>query len=124
MRNSLLTLLYLLIPTACSSIEELRGSEPIIDRQGVNPAQYRADLDQCEDYADEAAIAWKAGTGAVSGAVVGAVFGAVVGDSDTAKKGAGIGAVGGGTRGAGEGIRERERVIRRCLSGRGYRVLN
>ena len=58
------------------------------------------------------------------GAVVGSVFGAVLGNSGTAKRGAGIGAVGGGASGAGEGLREREQVIKRCLIGRGYRVLN
>ena len=124
MRTLLLTLLCLLAITACSSIEDLTGSNPIIDKQGVNLAQYNADLVQCEAYADQVAIAQKAGAGAVSGAVVGGVFGAVVGNSDTAKKGAGIGAVGGGARGLGEGIHERERVIKRCLRGRGYRVLN
>lgn len=118
------TLSLTLLLTACSSIEDLTGNNPIIDTQGVNLAQYDVDLLQCQDYADEVAIAQKAGSGAVAGAVVGGVFGAVVGNSNSAKKGAGIGAIGGGARGVGEGIRERERVIKRCLIGRGYRVLN
>ncbi|PCI75171.1 MAG: glycine zipper family protein [SAR86 cluster bacterium] len=109
---------------ACASVEDLTGNNPIIDTQGVNPARYDANLVQCEAYADEVAIAQKAGAGVISGAVVGGVFGAIVGNSGTAKKGAGIGAIGGGARGVGEGIRERERVIKRCLIGRGYRVLN
>ena len=116
--------LCIVLVTACGSIEDITGNNPIIDSQGVVLAQYDADLAQCEVYADEVAIAQKAGAGAVSGAVVGGVFGAVVGNSTTARKGAGIGAVGGGARGVGEGIRERERVIKRCLIGRGYRVLN
>ena len=124
MRTSLLTLLCLLAVTACSSIEDLTGNNPIIDSQGVNLAQYNADLRQCEAYAEQVAIAQKAGAGAVSGAVVGGVFGAVVGNSDTAKKGAGIGAVGGGARCLGQGIHEQERVIKRCLIGRGYSILN
>ena len=124
MPRILLALLSTLILASCSSIEDLTGNNPIIDTQGVNLARYDADLLQCQNYADEVAIAQKAGSGAVAGAVVGGVFGAVVGNSDTAKKGAGIGAVGGGARGVGEGIRERERVIKRCLIGRGYRVLN
>lgn len=124
MQNFLLTMLCSLFLTCCASIEDLTGNNPIIDTQGVILAQYDTDLAQCEAYAGEVAIAQKAGAGAVSGAVIGGVFGAVVGNSSTAKKGAGIGAVGGGARGVGEGIRERERVIKRCLIGRGYRVLN
>ena len=38
--------------------------------------------------------------------------------------GAGVGAVTGGVRGAQEGVRESERVVKQCLRGRGYRVLN
>lgn len=124
MQKTLLVLLSTMLLTSCGSIEDVTGNNPIIDSQGVSLAQYDADLQQCEYYADEVAIAQKAGSGAVAGAVVGGVFGAVIGNSDTAKKGAGIGAVGGGARGVGEGIRERERVIKRCLIGRGYRVLN
>jgi len=123
MRDFLIPLCLLLL-ASCASIEDLTGNNPIIDAQGVNPAQYDADLTQCEAYADEVALAQKAGAGAVSGAVVGGVFGAIVGNSGTAKQGAGIGAVGGGARGVGAGIREREHVIKRCLIGRGYRVLN
>ncbi len=59
-----------------------------------------------------------------AGAVIGGVFGAVLGNRSTAQRGAGVGAVGGGARGVGEGLRERERVIKSCLIGRGYQVLN
>jgi len=124
MPRVLLILLTTLLLASCASIEDLTGNNPIIETQRVNLAHYQTDLQQCQNYADEVAIAQKAGSGAVTGAVVGGVFGAVVGNSDTAKKGAGIGAVGGGARGVSEGIRERERVIKRCLIGRGYRVLN
>lgn len=110
---------------ACaSSVEDLTGNNPIIDSQGVNIALYNRDLGECEQYADEVEIAQKAAAGAVSGAVVGGVFGAVIGNSNTAQRGAGVGAVGGGARGVSQGLRERERVIKRCLMGRGYRVLN
>lgn len=124
MHKILLALFSTLLVSACTSVEDLTGNNPIIDAQGVNLARYDADLAQCENYTDEVAIAQKAGSGAVVGGVLGGIFGAVAGNSDTAKKGVGIGAVGGGARGVGEGIRERERVIKRCLIGRGYRVLN
>ncbi len=108
----------------CATVEDLTGNNPIIESRGVNLAQYDQDLIECQQYADEVEIARKAGTGAAAGAVVGGVFGAVLDNSDTAKRGAGVGAVAGGARGVGEGLREREMVIKRCLIGRGYRVLN
>ena len=109
---------------SCRSVEELTGNTPIVDTQGVNMARYEADLADCQDYADQVQVGRQTTVGAVAGAAVGGVFGAVIGDSDTAQRGAGVGAVGGGARGAGRGLQERERVIRRCLIGRGYRVLN
>lgn len=110
--------------TACRSVEDLTGNNPIIDTKGVNITQYNQDLTECQAYADEVQIAQKAAAGVVTGAAVGGVFGAVLGNSNTAKRGAGVGAVGGGARGVGEGMREREHVIKSCLIGRGYRVLN
>lgn len=96
----------------------------IIDTKGVDMAKYHQDLQECRGYAAEVPVAERAATSAAGGAAVGAVFGAIVGDSDTAKRGAGVGAVGGGLKGAASGYREREVVVKRCLSGRGYRVLN
>ncbi|MEC7765794.1 MAG: glycine zipper family protein [Pseudomonadota bacterium] len=109
---------------SCASVEDLTGNNPIIDTLGVNLAQYNRDLAECQQYANEVEIAQKAAVGAASGAAVGGVFGAVLGNSETARRGAGVGAVGSGARGVREGIRERDRVIKRCLIGRGYRVLN
>ncbi len=108
----------------CRSVEEITGNTPIIDTQGVNMAQYEVDLEQCNAYADQVQVARQATVGTIAGAAIGGVFGAVIGDSNTAQRGAGVGAVGGGARGVGSGLREREMVIRRCLTGRGYRVLN
>ena len=45
-------------------------------------------------------------------------------EPNSAERGAGVGAVTGGVRGAREGVRETERVVKQCLRGRGYRVLN
>ncbi len=110
--------------TACSSIEDVTGNTPIIDTQGVNLSRYEGDLAECRAYADEVQIAQKAAAGSVSGAVIGGLLGAVWGNSNTAQRGAGVGAVSGGAKGVIGGVRERGRVIKRCLMGRGYRVLN
>lgn len=97
----------------------------IIDRKGVDMNRYRQDLAECESYAEEVRKGEKVARGAGSGAAVGGAVGAIAGDSkDSAVRGAGVGAVTGGSRGLSAGEREEMRVIKRCLSGRGYRVLN
>jgi len=123
MKIQILALITLTL-IGCASVEDLTGNNPIIDTLGVNMTRYNRDLTECQQYANEVEIVRKAAVGAASGATVGGVFGAVLGNNDTAQRGAGVGAVAGGARGVSEGIRERERVIKRCLIGRGYRVLN
>lgn len=106
--------------TACTTTREI-----IIDRKGVDMAQYAVDKAECETYAEEVRAGGKAVRGAASGAVVGGAVGAIVGDSsEAAARGAGVGAVTGGARGVAQGEREKVQVVKRCLRGRGYRVLN
>lgn len=124
MKPAIIATVIALLLTACASVEDLTGDNPIIDTRGVNLSQYQQDLLECQQYADEVQVAQKAAAGAVTGAAVGGVFGAILGNSGTAQRGAGIGAVGGGVRGVDEGLHERQHVIKRCLAGRGYRVLN
>jgi hypothetical protein len=97
---------------------------PIVDMQGVNVAAYNRDLTECRAYADQVATGRTVVRGAAGGAVVGAAVGAAVGSSDTAQRGAGAGAVIGAARGARQADMESDRVLRNCLRGRGYRVLN
>lgn len=109
---------------ACKATDDLLGNKPIVDMQGVNVIAYESDLADCQIYADEVQIGRQTAVGAVTGGAVGSIFGAIIGDSSTAQRGAGVGAVTGGMRGIGSGLSERVQVIRRCLMGRGYRVLN
>ena len=97
---------------------------PIVDMKGVSVAAYEDDLSECRVYADEVQTGKRAVAGAAAGAVVGGLIGAAVGNSDTAQRSAGAGAVVGGAKGTGRGLRERSRVVKNCLRGRGYRVLN
>lgn len=99
--------------------------EPIIDRKGVDMSRYYADKAECEVYANEVRRGEKIVRSAVGGAVVGGAIGAIVSrGSNAAERGAGVGAVSGGVRGAQEGIRETEQIVKQCLRGRGYNVLN
>ena len=110
--------------TGCAANQPF-NDEPIIDRKGVDMNQYYADKADCEAYAAEVRTGEKVARGAVAGAVVGGAIGAIVSRGhNSAERGAGVGAVTGGVKGAQEGIRESERVVKQCLRGRGYRVLN
>ena len=110
--------------TGCASNRTF-VDEPIIDRKGVDMSRYYADKAECEVYASEVRTGEKVARGAVRGAVVGGAIGAIINrGSNSAERGAGVGAVSGGVRGAQEGIRETEQVVKQCLRGRGYKVLN
>ena len=99
--------------------------EPIIDRKGVDMSRYHADKAECEAYANDVRTGKKVARGAVGGAVVGGAIGAIIDRKpNSAERGAGVGAVTGGVRGAQEGVRESERIVKQCLRGRGYKVLN
>jgi hypothetical protein len=95
--------------------------DPIIDMQGVDEAALGSDWSDCEGYSDQVIIARGVAKGAAGGAVAGAAAGAISGD---AGRGAGYGAVWGATRSTTDGAREKQMVFKRCLRGRGYRVLN
>ena len=59
------------------------------------------------------------------GAVVGGLLGLVTGGNVSGiAQAAGAGAVVGGAGGAYSGNQSQESVVKRCLSGRGYKVLN
>ncbi len=106
-----------LLLAGCTTTDEI-----IIDKKGVNMTRYSHDLAECRAYSEEVKTGEKAVRGAASGAAVGGLVGAIA--SGDAARGAGVGAVTGGASGANQGAREEVRVVKQCLRGRGYRVLN
>ena len=96
---------------------------PIIDSKNINLSRYEADLQECQKYAEQkGGAAEKATIGAGAGAVLGGVL-ASVGNGD---KGASsrIGGVMGAVSGLTSGEQGQRSVIKRCLIGRGYKVLD
>ena len=77
-----------LLTTACASSKRV-----VVDKPGINEAQYQQDLTDCRAVADEVA-------------------------------GAGAGAVIGAAGKAGDAEQEKSQVVKHCMRGRGYRVLN
>ena len=106
------TLIAALSMAACSS-----HPDPIIDMKGVDPVVMQDDWSECEAYSEQVIVAQGTARGATVGAVAGAASGAISGD---AASGAGWGA----TRSGVQGSKEKENVFKRCMRGRGYRVLN
>lgn len=95
--------------------------DPIIDMKGVNEIAMQADWEECAGYSDQVIVAKGMSKGAAGGAVAGGAAGAISGDAGA---GAGYGAVWGATRSAIEGDEEKQLVFKRCMRGRGYKVLN
>ena len=98
--------------------------DPIIDMKGVDLDQYEQDWVECESYTEEVIVAKGVAKGAGLGAVIGAAGGAVGGNSTDVAEGAGIGALWGGTRSGLDADEMKQDVFKRCMRGRGYRVLN
>ena len=114
----ILCVLSITINTGCTA----RKKDVIIDPTNVDIGQYQSDLSLCQQFAKQ--VNSKAGAGAVGGAVVGGLIGATLGNSNTAKKGAGFGAITGIARGARATKLEKQKVIKNCLRNKGYVVLN
>lgn len=112
------SLLIIFAVSGCAS------KKVIIDKEGVDMSKYEQDLEACKQYAEEVETGSAVGKSAVGGAVVGGAVGAILGGRRTAEKLAGVGAVTGAARGGSSSSSEKSQVVKNCLRGRGYRVLN
>ncbi|RKF12834.1 glycine zipper family protein [Alginatibacterium sediminis] len=120
-----------------SLFSSLASATIIVDRKGVDEREYAADMHECTQMSlqveQEAATRGGAVSGAAKGAAIGAAGKAIAGGSGTegAKTGAAIG-MGAGVLSRGSDRRrvadnfqaEQEQVVRNCMTGRGYTVLN
>jgi hypothetical protein len=116
LKSRLTLLLFLTVLGACAA-----HPDPIVDTKGVDQAKLAQDWEECEAYTEEIIMSQGVAKGSALGAVVGAATGAIYGD---AGEGAASGALYGGTRSGLDADREKQQVFKRCLRGRGYRVLN
>lgn len=117
MKHFLIALLALAL-CACAR------NKPIVDTKGIDRVAYQQDLAECQAYASEVDTGGQVASGAVTGAVVGGAMGAVINGGKGARTGAGIGAIGGTAKGVARSSREQQQVVKNCLRGRGYKVLN
>jgi hypothetical protein len=108
--------------TGCATRGTGANYSPIVDRPG--PA-YMQDLADCQAHATKVMDAAQgAAAGAIAGAIFGALLGAAAGGNNRFNQQmAGIGAVSGAANAAGSAEGGQRGIITRCLSGRGYSVL-
>lgn len=110
--------------TGCATRSTGENYRPLVDTKGADMAQYETDLRECQQYAAQVAgAAEQAAVGALAGAIFGTLLAAAAGRGYSRNQHAAVGAVAGAAGGAVAGERDQRSVINRCLSGRGYRVL-
>ena len=122
-----LTTLFLITLSGCvtnTSTSIFKGSKPIIDTKGVNMSQYEIDLEECSIFSEDISTGKSIDKGAVTGAAVGAVIEAITDDVRSRRDAIEVGAVSGGAQSGIRAVREKEQILKRCLRGRGYKVLN
>jgi len=96
---------------------------PIIDTKDVDLNRFETDLKECQQYTEQkSGAAEKATIAAGAGAVLGGVL-AAVGNGDKGSSSR-IGGVMGAVSGLTSGEQGQRTVIKRCLIGRGYKVLD
>ena len=127
MTQNLITALFLMTLSGCvanNSGSIFESSKPIIDTKGVNISQYEIDLEECSIFSEDISTGKSIAKGAVTGAAVGAVIEAITDDTRSRRDTMEVGAVTGGAKSGMRAIREKEQILKRCLRGRGYKVLN
>ena len=127
MMKNLLVALFLITLSGCvanNSGSIFVGSKPIIDRQGVNMSQYEIDLEECSIFSEDISTGKSIVKGAATGAAVGAVIEAITDDVRSRRDAIEVGAVSGGAQSGVRAVREKQQILKRCLRGRGYKVLN
>ena len=109
---------------ANSSSSIFESSKPIIDTKGVDMTQYENDLEECSNFSEDISTGKSIAQGAATGAAVGAVIEAITDDARGRRDAIEVGAVSGGAKSGIRAVREKEQILKRCLRGRGYKVLN
>lgn len=94
----------------------------IIDPAGVSPEKYNSDVSACRKLRGQ--VEGSVIGDAIGGALVGSAIAKLAGDEYSRTKAAQVGAGAAVIDGAVDSDNEKEKVLRNCLIGRGYRVLN
>lgn len=103
----------------------MHSYHPLVDGDTTS-TQYQRDLEECRAYAmTKPSAENSAAVGAIVGALAGVALLALGGGrGGWGNEVAAIGAAAGGVQGYNEGAQGQQSVVKRCLAGRGHRVLD
>ncbi len=117
--KTLMLALVILALAGCAT----RGANyvPLVDMKNRDPTAFNQDVIECQQYAKQRL---DAAGGAVAGAIIGALIGTALSPRGYRNEMAGYGATAGAISGGAQANETQEVIIKRCLAGRGYNVLN
>ena len=103
----------------------MHSYQPLVDGDTTS-TQYQRDLEECRAYAmTKPSAENSAAVGAIVGALAGVALLALGGGrGGWGSEVAAVGAAMGGVQGYTEGAQGQQNVVKRCLAGRGHRVLD
>ncbi|WP_028357482.1 glycine zipper family protein [Brackiella oedipodis] len=106
--------------TACGT-----NYRPMVDSKGQDMSFYESDLMECQHYAEQNSTVTNTAGSTLLGAALGTAIGAVSGGNhNTLASGAAIGGITGLAGGGAKAHYDEKHIIRECMRGRGYRVLD
>lgn len=121
--------LALLALSGC--VQPLEEYRPVTDPAAPNASRYERDLQACYGIAKTAEADYRKrqeaqmGQNMMAGILIGAIAGAAIGNSDTAAAGAAYGAAAGaGSTDTELAVGGPRRIIDRCMTDRGHKVLS
>lgn len=94
---------------------------PVVDMGGRDAARFNRDLSECQVYAHQR---MNAAQGAMVGAVALGILTSVLSPRGTKNYAAQQGAIVGGVAGAASANDTQETIVKRCLAGRGWTILD
>ena len=119
--KAIATIVAVAMLAGCATAPRGAGYVPLVDMQGKNPAQFDRDVAECQVYARKTLDAM---SGALAGAIAVGLLAAILSPRGYRNDGARTGAIVGGVAGGASANDTQESVIKRCMVGRGWNVLN
>ena len=123
--NKVVVFLSMFFLASCVSNDlSERNDIAIIDTRGVDMDVYRNDLIECASFSENIDVTERTIEESALSGVTGAAVGAIIGGKEGAKKIGGSAGILGAVEGNIEARYEQSKIIKNCLRGRGYKVLN